>query len=390
MKNGEMRIAVLSLNYNPINGAGSHQSLRLFLEYFSSQGHQVTLFTIFSDKNTLPATRPYKIIEKKLNGPFIEIQEKVAKLLTEEESNFDIYFISGPSTLWGAGMYRKNNGKNPVMIYVNNYSPAMWRLSLQESEYPLFYRIKRYFWEKTTGLNYAKYVDAFLYDSPIIKNIYEKFGYPKEKSKIMPEPMKIENNELSLKKSGDIFKMLYVGRFVREKGLDILLQTMNILKDNKNIHLDIVGDGPLKEELLEFITTNNLSENIKIYPWQPADKISEYYKMSDAFIHPCRWIEQFGRTVVEAMDFGLPVIVTENTGASWIVGDSGLTFKNGDPTDLAKTILKISGDSKFRNTLSEKAIKKALDFDYKKTVPLLEQFSKDLIAGKKPETLKIF
>lgn len=378
-----MRIAILSLHYNPITGAGLHQVLKMFLVFFASAGHQTTLFTALSDNNVLPRDKAYTVIEKHLGGSFLQTQKNVAKLLLAEENNFDIYFICGPALLWAGGMYRKHGGKNPTVVFVNNYTSAMWRISLKGREGSILFHIKKYLWEKTVGLSLTKYLDAFIYDSPIIGKLYEQFGYPKSKSKLLSEPIELQNNALNPNKGkvNSRFKALFVGRLIKEKGVDILLRAMLLLRDNKEIQLDIVGDGPGKEWILKFIKTNNLSETVTLHPWQTRDALSTFYKNADTFIHPCRWIEPFGRTIVEAMDFGLPIITTSDTGASWAMGKGGLSFKNGNEKELAEKIKILQKNTELKFSLSKEAKLRAKEFDYKKTLPVFLDFIEKLAKG---------
>lgn len=378
-----MRVAILSLHYNPITGAGLHQVLRMFLDFVSSAGHQTTLFTILSDNNILPKDKRYAVIEKNLGGSFLKTQKNVAELLLAEENNFDIYFICGPALLWAGGMYRKHGGKNPTVVFVNNYTSAMWRISLKGREGSILFHIKKYLWEKMVGLSLAKYLDAFIYDSPIIGKLYEQFGYPKLKSKLLFEPMELQNNALNRDegKANDRFKALFVGRLVKEKGVDILLKAMLLLKNDKTIQLDIVGDGPEKKWIQKFIEKNNLSETVKLHPWQARETLATFYKNADVFVHPCRWIEPFGRTIVEAMDFGLPIITTSNTGASWAMGRGGLSFKNGNEKELAEKIKILQKNTELKISLSKEAKLRAREFDYKKTLPVLMDFIEKLAKG---------
>lgn len=385
-----MKIALISLHYNPISGAGLHQILKMFLEFFSKRGHKITLFTAFSDSNILPKDTSYKIIEKHLEGSFLTTQKNIANLLLAEEKNFDLYFICGPALLWGGGIYKKQGGKNPTVVFINNYTSGMWKISLKKQKSKIVHNIKKYIWEKTFGLIYAKYLDAQIYDSPEIQSIYEKFGYKKNKSKLLLEPIEIQTETQNFDKNKGEFKILFAGRLIKEKGVDILLKAMIQLKKLKKIHLDIVGDGPEKQTVLDFIKNNNLSNIITLHPWQSKEKLIEFYKNSDVFVHPCRWIEPFGRTVVEAMSFGIPIITTEKTGASWAMNKGGITFKNGNVNDLSLKISTLYNDYEFKKELSKKAFERSKEFDSEKTLPVLEQFFQNIVNGKNPENLKIF
>lgn len=112
---------------------------------------------------------------------------------------------------------------------------------------------------------------------------------------------------------------IYVGRLVREKNLGWLIEQFNRHPD---IHLDIIGFGKLEEQL-----KNMANENINFVG--PVDNIQlyKYYQNADVFILPSI-SEPWGLVVEEALNNGLPVMVSEYVGcAEEIVNENnGVVF----------------------------------------------------------------
>ncbi|WP_337957998.1 glycosyltransferase [Guptibacillus sedimenti] len=119
---------------------------------------------------------------------------------------------------------------------------------------------------------------------------------------------KVSKNAVSLEISIDPHKInvLFVGRFDKQKGLDILIDFFNKYP-NKKISLYLIGDGVLDNQHLD------IPENVINIGWVDNYKLDSYYQMFDAIIMPSRW-EGFGLVAVEAMKNKKPVIVS-NIGA---------------------------------------------------------------------------
>ncbi|MFJ1258242.1 glycosyltransferase family 4 protein [Cupriavidus sp. CuC1] len=101
--------------------------------------------------------------------------------------------------------------------------------------------------------------------------------------------------------------VLAVGRLVREKGYDLLLNAWGRIETEYRIgwRLRLVGDGPLRSELEELALRLGILEEIE-FAGRRADVANEY-KLASIFALSSRF-EGFGLVIVEAMTFGLPVV----------------------------------------------------------------------------------
>lgn len=135
------------------------------------------------------------------------------------------------------------------------------------------------------------------------------------------------------------FRLLFVGRFVYIKGIDILLDAFNILNEKRDdLILDIVGDGPLRSSIETRIAHYGLS-NVHLHGWLPPNKISQFYIHAHILIHPSR-IEGFGKVLVEAMNYGLPIVGADLGVSRELVEKNhcGVLFQNGNALHLAAQI----------------------------------------------------
>lgn len=117
------------------------------------------------------------------------------------------------------------------------------------------------------------------------------------------------------------FHFLSIGNLISRKRFDLVIKAFGELhKTFNNIQLTIVGEGPLKGELMDLVKDNNIRD-VHILPPVPNDKINSIYCNSDCFVLASE-CETFGMVCAEAISCGVPVVVSDNGGASDIVDDS--------------------------------------------------------------------
>lgn len=122
-------------------------------------------------------------------------------------------------------------------------------------------------------------------------------------------------------KTDNVFTFIYVGRIVRDKGINELVSAFDSLsKSQPNIRLFLVG---IKEDNLDPISEHTkqiIGSNEKIVAVGPKynDDLLAYYAASDCFILPS-YREGFPNTVLEAGAMGLPCIVTDINGSREII-----------------------------------------------------------------------
>lgn len=111
-------------------------------------------------------------------------------------------------------------------------------------------------------------------------------------------------------------------RLVPIKNLERLILVFNeliLFNPERNIRLDIIGDGPEKEKLEELVNRKGLSEKIRLLGFQT--NVIAFLHESNVFVLPS-FTEGSSVSLAEAMVAGLPSIVTKNGGASEVLGNS--------------------------------------------------------------------
>jgi glycosyltransferase involved in cell wall biosynthesis len=171
----------------------------------------------------------------------------------------------------------------------------------------------------------------------------------------------------------ELIVILIVGSLVPKKGHLFLLHSIKELVKEPaagNFILRIVGDGPLKGMLMNYVEKEGLTERVKFVgglPYGESALIYEYIN-ADIFVHPSVTDsdgdkEGIPGTAVEAMSAGLPVVSTYHAGIPYIIrhGHTGLLVKEGDVESLKAEILKLIKSASVRETIGRNGQQYALD-----------------------------
>lgn len=172
----------------------------------------------------------------------------------------------------------------------------------------------------------------------------------------------------SIKKQKQKFDLIFVGRLIYQKNIELLINSIKFLKkDFPNISVGIVGKGPDEKKLKKLTKRLRLNDNISFLgEIKPLQKTYELMRSSKVFVLPSR-LEGFGIVVIEANACGLPVIVTNskwNASKELIKKDyNGIISKN-TPKELAKNIKKLLENKKLLNKMKKNAKEYAQNFDW--------------------------
>ena len=157
-------------------------------------------------------------------------------------------------------------------------------------------------------------------------------------------------------------RLLFVGRLVSQKGLDVLLRALSSLKDDKNWALTIAGEGPLKDELARAAQGLRLTEHITFRGWLERDHVPAVYRDADVFVLPSR-DEGMPNAMLEAMAAGLPVIGSRVAGIDEVVIDNetGLLVPVDDADALTIALKTVIADRNKTFALGQAARKRVED-----------------------------
>jgi len=154
-------------------------------------------------------------------------------------------------------------------------------------------------------------------------------------------------------------RILFVGRFVYYKGLDVLIDAMSRCAGT----LILVGDGPLSGELHRQVAARGLESRVVFAGSVSNEELPAYYHASDVFVLPSvAESETYGLVQIEAMASGVPVVSTNlPTGVPWVNQDgvTGLVVPPRDTGALAGALGALGRDASLRRTLGDNGRRRA-------------------------------
>jgi len=178
-----------------------------------------------------------------------------------------------------------------------------------------------------------------------------------------------------MKRSGHCLRLLYVGRLLEWKGIDIALRAVHqLMQRHLDVRFTIVGDGPARPRLAKLAQKLELSEIVEWVGCIPRCGVEDHYRNADVFLFPSLR-DSGGLVVLEAMAHGLPVVCTELGGPGVIVnhrcgrvvpalGKSREELAAGCAAAVCEMVT-IAG---LRDSLAVGAKARALEFDFQNLV----------------------
>lgn len=142
-----------------------------------------------------------------------------------------------------------------------------------------------------------------------------------------------------IKKDINVKRILLVALLTPIKGVPYLLWALHILKKKRNdFFLDIVGDGPNREEYERLSVELGIDDKVCFHGIKSKQEVAEFMRKGHFFVLPSLG-ETFGVVLIEAMASGLPIIATQVGGIPEIVNEKlGILVPSKDPEALAEAI----------------------------------------------------
>lgn len=270
-----------------------------------------------------------------------------------KEYNPDIIMLTGydQPAYWFALNYAK---KRKIKVVMWNESTLL-SSKLQKG---IFYKLKKLFLNKidmfiTSGSKASEYLRFFgISDNKIVtgcNGIDNEWFFKRIKE------IKKSDQYKDLKKKYQNKKvLLFIGRLIKYKGLDIIFEILKEI-DHSNVHLLILGNGPDKDCLMNLCKNMKLETISDFVGYVQRYELPKYFAISDIFIFPSL-LEPWGFVLNEALACGVPSLASKYAGASYDLikeGINGYLFDPNNKNEFKEKIKKIIKDDINRDNVSE-------------------------------------
>ncbi|MFV9482458.1 glycosyltransferase [Christiangramia sp. ASW11-125] len=295
-------------------------------EHLEKLGHEILMVAIFDGDATLPFNGDIQCLNANSSKRFIDL--KAWKYLAKIIKDFrpDIVQANAGDTLKYAVFSQ--------LIYRWEV-PILFRNASEIGRY-----LNSIFQKKYNNFLYRN-VDFVASVSEVSeKDILKHFPFLKGKTKVIPIGLNeiVVSNRKRFEPS-NIAHIVHVGGFSFEKNHIGLLRILKILiRENNKVHLHLVGDGPMKEEIELEVKNENLQSYVSFYGF--VNNPLSYIDAADVLVLPSI-IEGLPGVLLEAMYCKIPVIAYNVGGIAEIINYStGIIVQKNEEMEFAQAILR--------------------------------------------------
>lgn len=192
--------------------------------------------------------------------------------------------------------------------------------------------------------------------------LLRRCGFSKQVTKVPPR-ISLRVSEEKTARS-EYTELLSVGRLVHHKGHDNLLRAVSRLPSHLGWRLTIIGDGPQRSALCRLAEKLGIDRRVR-FPGNVDERVLEKeYQKASLFIFPsredARGTEGFGIVLLEAMNYGVPIIASRTGGITEVLdeGACGELVDPDDPQALASAIIRLASSIKLQKEYAARASKR--------------------------------
>ena len=323
--------------------------MRVFCYFIEPASYALDLSTMVYDKNNIDHTYlySYSLAESSSTSSMIFLDKlswiSRIRFVIKTFRNNDLIIVNGYNNYPFILTFILN-----VFLFKKKYIATESDTQLSIPKNPLKRLLK---WMYLSIIFRNKYVLGFAGGSKSHKDLFRYYGMLEDRIFLLP--MMVDNAKFYCENKvyPKPFTFLYVGRLIKHKNVEALIQHFNINFSDKDAVLKIVGDGKQGEYLID----KYASEKV-IFKGKKFNKelIAEYLSAS-CFVCPSLF-EPWGLVVNEALSAGLPVIANEEVGACFdLIKDKETGFIAADIEEFGQMMLTLFNDAELLKRYSKNA-----------------------------------
>ena len=191
-------------------------------------------------------------------------------------------------------------------------------------------------------------------------NTAKKMGFNK-KIHFIPNVIDLNNVEKIERQNNGTLNILYVGRLIESKRVDIFLNVIRkLLRFHEfSISAKIIGDGEQLSNLKRICQSDNLLfDNVQFLGSLDESELAIHYQKADIFLF-CSEYEGTPNVIMEAMSYGLAIVASNVGGIKELIINNynGFLVSSSDPNDYLKCLIELCNEDDKRSMFGENSIK---------------------------------
>lgn len=344
-----MRIGLFTDAYLPqISGVAS--STALLQQALKDMGHLAFVITPSDPGQPADETDVFRVPSL----PFISSKRLsfgIHPVLAKQLKSLDLDIVHS-QTEFGMGLYARQIAEQLDIPHVHTFHTLYedWlNDQVKAKKGGLYQRLTAWYVKRSTR-RYCNRVDFVIVPTQKTKDVLLKYGVTTQ-LEIIPTGINLSsfrNARFDTDHAEDIRRslgldaadkmLLYVGRVSREKHIDELITLLkDLLTERRDIHFVVVGDGPAKNELVNYASELGIADRVHFTGAIPWRNVPSYYAAADFFLSASQ-SETQGLTYIEAMAAGVPLLVREDPCLEDVVINGVNGYAYTDETSFAETI----------------------------------------------------
>ena len=285
-------------------------------KYLISKGHKVKIISL-SEKENLNYEDEIDVTRISRNLPIIFRWFRTITKIYKSAKNSDLIFVNGLGTettianiflrkiiirkIVGDPVWERVYNKNLTTESFDNFQKNKQRLSIKIQKNIRNWSIKN--------------SNLIITPSEHLKTFVQNIGFEND--------IYVINNGVEIKQiekvtlENKIIKLVVVSRLVNQKNIDIVIKAVKRIED-KNILLNIVGDGPEVNNLKNLVKEKSLNKRVSFIGKIKNSELHNYLEDADIFIQASNY-EGLPHSILEAINYEIPILSTEVGGCSAIL-----------------------------------------------------------------------
>ncbi len=165
----------------------------------------------------------------------------------------------------------------------------------------------------------------------------------------------------------DVVRILTIARLIPRKGVQYLIRSIPdvLAHAQRDFEVEIVGDGPMRDELVRLATELNISHKVRFVGTVPYEHLAQRYQEADIFVLSSL-AEGMPLVVLEAMASGLPIVASRVQGIEDLVAveENGYLFTPKDWRALARHLTTTLNNGQQRIAMGQNSINRVQEYDW--------------------------